>query len=509
MKLYYLFLKIFYMSKIAVIGAGFSGLSASAYLSDAGHEVHLFEKNQTAGGRARQFKTEKGYVFDMGPSWYWMPDVFENFFNDFGHTVAEFYTLKKLDPSFEMVFADQKLEIPDDYHELCRLFDKLEKGSSLRLDRFMKDAEFKYKTAMENLIDMPGLSIGELFNKKLINGFLKLQIFGSLEKQLKKYFTHPKILALMEFPILFLGASAKNTPALYSLMDYAGLKLGTWYPNGGFGKVVDSIKKLSQNRGTIFHFNSPVEKILVKNNLAKGIRVNGKELSFDSIVASADYHHVESNLLTKKYRNYNAAYWQNKIFAPSCLIFFLGINKKLKSIKHHSLFFDEDIALHTSEIYSEPKWPSKPLFYCCCPSRTDDTLAPAKKENLFLLIPIAIALEDNPQQREKYFEIIMKRLEKHCGEELKSHIHYKKSYCINDFVTDYHSYNGNAYGLANTLMQTAIMKPKIRNKKIKNLFYAGQLTVPGPGVPTSLISGKIVANQTIKYLKNSKDEIIV
>ena len=497
------------MSKIAIIGSGFSGLSAAACLSAAGEEVHVFEKNTTAGGRAGQLKTESGYVFDMGPSWYWMPDVFEQFFNDFGYSVADWYDLKLLDPSFELVFADQTMSIPSDYTKLYHLFETVEKGSSHQLERFMKEARFKYETGMKNLTSMPGISLMEFANINLIKGAMRLQIFSSFSNHVRKYFSNPKLISLMEFPVLFLGAMPQDTPALYSLMNYAGLQLGTWYPMGGFGKVTASIQQICKNQGTTFHFNSPVEKIIIEDHCAKGIVVNNEAIDFDAVIASADYHHVEQDLLPENLRNYKKSYWEKRTLAPSCLIYFIGISKKIKSIQHHTLFFEEDLFRHSKEIYKDPQWPTNPLFYVCCPSKTDGTVAPEGHENLFLLMPIAAGLVDNEALREKYFEIMLNRLEKHIGEKLRHAIDFKKSYCTDDFITDYHSYKGNAYGLANTLKQTAILKPKIRNKKIDNLFYTGQLTVPGPGVPPSLISGKIAANQLIKYLKSKKHEIFI
>jgi len=498
------------VSKIAIIGSGFSGLSAAAYLSAAGHEVHVFEKNASIGGRARQLKTDSGYLFDMGPSWYWMPDVFEKFFSDFGYSVSDFYELKLLNPSFDVVFGeDDKMSVPENFDALCKLFESIEVGSAAQLKKFMDEAEYKYKTGIENLVYKPGLSIAEFADLDLIKGVFRLQVFSSFSKHVRKYFSHPKLIALMEFPVLFLGAMPQDTPALYSLMNYAGLKLGTWYPIGGFGKVIEAMMKVAEINGTTFHFNATVEKIDIENDLAENIIVNGEIIHCDAIIASADYNHVESKLLPKEYRNYNENYWQKKTFAPSCLIYFLGINKKLKSLHHHTLFFDEDIDQHSKEIYKTPQWPTKPLFYVSCPSKSDDGVAPVGHENLFLLLPIAPGLSDTEEIREKYFQVMISRLEKQVNENILSYINYKKSYCVNDFMMDYNSYKGNAYGLANTLMQTAILKPKIKNKKVKNLFYTGQLTVPGPGVPPSIISGKIAAEQLLKHLNKINHEVII
>lgn len=498
------------MAKIAVIGSGFSGLSAASYLGLAGHEVHVFEKNSTPGGRARQLKTHNGYTFDMGPSWYWMPDVFEKFFGDFGYKVSDLYKLQLLDPSFEVVYKNsEKLSVPENYSKLRMVFESIEKGSAEKLDRFMEEAQYKYEQGMESLVYMPGLSLSEFADINLIKGALRLQVFSSFSKHVRRFFKNPKLIALMEFPVLFLGAMPQDTPALYSLMNYAGLKLGTWYPEGGFGKVIEAMVKIAEKNGVVFHFNAAVDKISAEGNKVQSLFVNNEEFTFDAVVAAADYQHVENKLLPKQYRNYKANYWENKTFAPSCLIYYLGVSEKIPELEHHTLFFDEDLFEHSVEIYKDPKWPSKPLFYVCCPSQTDDSVAPAGHENLFLLMPLAPGLEDGEELRERFFQIMMDRLEKQIGRKIRPYLDYKKSYCVSDFILDYNSYKGNAYGLANTLQQTAILKPKIRNKKLSNLFYAGQLTVPGPGVPPSLISGKIAADQVIKELKKKKHEITV
>jgi phytoene desaturase len=503
------------MARIAVIGAGFSGLSAAAYLSAAGHEVHVFEKNATAGGRARQLKTDNGYTFDMGPSWYWMPDIFEEFFSDFGFLPSDFYELKLLNPAFEMVFDDGPMPIPSDFSQICQLFESVEKGSSKQLINFIDEAKLKYETGMKNMAYMPGLSLTEFVDINVLKQAIQLKLstthlklFSSFSNHVRKFFFNPKLISLLEFPVLFLGAMPQKTPALYSLMNYAGLKLGTWYPQGGFGKVVESMKQVAEKNGAMFHFNAEVEKISVEDDKVKSVTVNEEELICEAVIASADYHHVEKELLPHSCRNYSEKYWKNKTFAPSCLIFYLGISKRINDLKHHTLFFEEDLLEHSKAIYENPRWPKKPLFYVCCPSQTDDNLAPEGHETLFLLMPIAPGLKDKKQQRERYFNLMMNRLEKHAGTKITSHIEYKQSYCIDDFKTDYNSYKGNAYGLANTLSQTAVMKPKIRNKKLDNLFYAGQLTVPGPGVPPALISGKIAARQLLKHL-NKHYEVAV
>ena len=486
--------------KIGIIGSGFSSIVAATILAKDGYQVNLFEKNEHIGGRARQFK-EKGFVFDMGPSWYWMPDVFEKYFNLLGHDLKDLYDLTLLDPAFTVFFENEKpINVPNSYEELRLLFESIEKGSALQLDKFMLEAEYKYNVGVNDLVYKPSLSWTEFLDKRLIGGAFKLQLFSSFKKHINNFFKNPMLIALMEFPILFLGAMPKNTPALYSLMNYAGLKLGTWYPMGGFGKVISAMEEIAKKEGVNFHLNEPITKIEIKNNLVNELITNKSSYKVNGIIAGADYHHVEEKLLENTYKNYSESYWNKRVLAPSSLIFYLGINKKVKGLNHHNLFFDKSLEKHASEIYENPAWPTEPLFYVCCPSKTDKSIAPENSENIFVLMPIAPDLIDNNATRDKYFNIIVERIERQINDTIIDNIIFKKSYCVSNFKEDYNSYKGNAYGLANTLSQTAILKPRMQNKKISNLFYTGQLTVPGPGVPPSIISGQVAAKQLIKEL---------
>lgn len=484
--------------KIAVIGSGFSGLSATAYLAKAGNEVHVFEKHDRPGGRARQFSTQQGYVFDMGPSWYWMPDIIESFFADFGYKTSDFFELISLNPQFEMIFSQEKISVPESLEELKILFEKIEKGAGLQLEKFMRSAKFKYEVGMQDFVNKPCHNWSEFISPKITKSALRLDLLTNFRTYVAKYFKSEKLRTLMEFPVIFLGASPKNIPALYSLMNYGGYALGTHYPIGGFYQLVLAMKKVAENQGATFHFNKTVESINTQNRNVRSLTINGETYEFDIVIASSDYHHTET-LLNKDLRNYSEVYWKSRTFAPSSLIYYLGINQIIPNLKHHTLFFENDLDEHIDCIYGEKKWPEKPLFYVCCPSKTDHNVAPKDKENLFLLMPLAIGINDEELTRENYLIEMLSRIERHTGiADLRSKIEFKRSFCVSDFISDYNAYGGNAYGLANTLGQTAVLKPKIRNKRLKNLFYTGQLTVPGPGVPPSILSGKIVANEIIK-----------
>ena len=487
--------------KVVVIGSGFSGLASACCLAKEGLDVTVVEKNDSLGGRARKFEVD-GFVFDMGPSWYWMPEVFDQFFERFGKKVSDYYTLKRLDPSYRIYFKDEYVDIPATMDELYSFFEKHEPGSSSALKKFLDEAEYKYKVGMAEFVWKPGHSILEFIDLRVVKSLFKLQMFSSIDKQIKRLFRNPKLIKLLEFPVLFLGATPSDTPGLYSLMNYADLKLGTWYPDGGMHKIIEGMVSLAKELGVKFETSTPVTSLSVKSGVVDYALSNDKEISCDYLVASADYEHVDQKIVPEGYRNYDADYWDKRKMAPSSLLFYLGLNKKLEGIKHHNLFFDEDFDLHAEEIYTNPKWPSKPLFYVCCPSKTDSSVAPDGHENIFLLVPLAPDLEDSEVMRDKYFNVICDRILEKTGMDIRPHVVYKRSYCIDDFKKDYNAYKGNAYGLANTLLQTAFLKPKLKNKKLKNVYYTGQLTTPGPGVPPSLISGQVVASEILKTIKS-------
>lgn len=482
---------------IHIIGSGFSSLAASCYLAKAGYKVIILEKNQTAGGRARQL-IKDGFTFDIGPTWYWMPDVFEKFFADFGKKPSDYYELEKLNPAYQVYFDTQdSITISGRLEEIYEIFEAEEKGSSVHLKSFLKSAAYNYDVSINDLVYNPGVSPLELVTPVTIGKIT--QFFSSIRKEVRRKIKSKKLIQILEFPVLFLGAKPSNTPAFYNFMNYADFVLGTWHPKGGMYKVIEALLSLSQSLGVEFRTNINVQEIKV-NELGEaiGLMANGNFIASNIVLSGADYHHTET-LLPQKYRQYSEQYWDKKVFAPSSLLFYVAFDKKLKNVSHHTLFFDTDFDVHAASIYDTPSWPKDPMFYASFPSITEDSFAPTNKEAATFLIPIAPGIEDTAELREKYFDLIINRLEKLTQQSVKESIIFKESFCVNDFVEDYNSYKGNAYGLANILTQTAFLRPKIKSKKVKNLFFTGQLTVPGPGVPPSLISGKIASDLILKH----------
>ena len=490
-------------STAIVIGAGFSGLSVATSLAQQGYQVTVLEKHEQAGGRARQMKVQ-GYTFDMGPSWYWMPDVFDSYFARFGKKVSDYYTIDRLDPSYNVYWGKGEVsEVPANLQKLKEMFDVADPGSGARLQKFLDEAAFKYEVGINKLVYKPGQSLMEFADWELLSGVIRLDVFKSLSAHARKVTQDPRLIQILEFPVLFLGAKPQDTPALYSLMNYADLVLGTWYPRGGMYEIVKAMYALAIEQGVVFHFNSPVDAFGFEGSKIKQVKSGNRIFEADVVISSADYHHTETHLLPKHLQSYSEKYWNSRVLAPSSLIYYLGVKKKFTHLAHHNLFFDQPFDQHAHDIYTDPAWPENPLFYVSVTTKTDPSGAPENCENVFLLVPVAAGLVDTDEVKERYFHKIMDRLEYITGEEIRPFVEYYRSYAYRDFVNDYGALKGNAYGLANTLMQTAILKPSCKSKKVKNLFYTGQLTVPGPGVPPALISGQVVAKEVDKYFRKN------
>jgi phytoene desaturase len=482
---------------VGIIGSGFSGLAAACQLAKAGHQVTVLEKNNKIGGRGKSFHAE-GFTFDMGPSWYWMPEVMDQFFESFGKKTSDYYTLHRLNPSYRVFLPETIEDIPSDYDALKQLFEKYEAGAGEQLSLFLKEAEEKYETGMGEFVWKPSHHIGEFFELKILKALFKIQLFTDMRSHLKKYFKNPILIQLLEFPVLFLGAKPSQTPALYSLMNYADLKLGTWYPMGGMSKVPEAMHALALELGVNFISSADVSQVELKNNQITKLIYDQGELPVDEVINSGDYHHFEQSVLPASHRVYSEKQWDKRTMSPSSLLFYVGLNKKIEGIEHHNLFFDCAFDAHAAEIYDQPAWPQHPLFYLCCPSKTDQSVAPEGQENLFFLIPVAPDMQSNEEIRNHYWNLLCDRLQERIGVDIRPHVVYKRSYAHEEFQSDYHSYKGNAYGLANTLMQTAFLKPKLKSSRINNLYYCGQLTVPGPGMPPGIISGQLAAREIIK-----------
>ncbi len=489
--------------KVIIVGAGFGGLSLAAMLSKKGFDVSVYEKNEQIGGRARVIK-EKGYTFDMGPSWYMMPDVFENFFNILGENISDYISLKRLSPSYRVYFKGNKkpYDFYSDREKNTKIFEEIEPGSSKKLFEYLDESKRQYQIAKREFMYKNYDSIFDFFNKRVMKEGRRLEIFNSMKRIIERTVKSEVLRKVLQFHMVFLGTAPQDAPGIYRLMNHVDFDLGVWYPDKGIYELPKAIAKVAEKYGAKIHLNSPVRKIIVENKKATGIELDsGEKVYADIVVSNADLHHTEEKLLGEEFRERSEKFWSKKKMAPSAFIMYLGVNKKFDSLAHHTLLFSKDWDLNFAQIFDKAKFPDDPSIYVCAPGKTDPSVAPDACENLFILIPVAAGLKDNDEIIQHYFELVMKRLEQFVNENITDHLLHKRNYSVSDFTTDYNAYKGNAYGLANTLMQTAMFKPKIRSKKLSNLFFAGQLTVPGPGVPPSIISGKVAANQVVKEFK--------
>lgn len=484
-----------------VIGAGFGGLSAAALLAKQGYKVTVLEKNEGVGGRGSILK-ESGYEFDMGPSWYLMPDIFEDFFAIFNKKPSDYYDLQRLDPSYR-VFTGGKsfLDISADLETNKKLFDTLEPDGGSKLQTYLNDAKFKYEISKAEFLYKSYNHIWDFINWRLIKDGSKLNIFENLSKFVSKHFESETVRKIIQYTAVFLGVNPAKTPSVYSLMTHIDFNLGVWYPIGGIYAVAKAIESLGSELGVEYKFNTPVEKLVVENGNIVSVVTNNEQFIADIIIANADYPFVETQLLPKEYQSYEESYWEKAGIAPSALIFYIGLDKKLDGLTHHNLFLQHDWKSHADKVFDDPSWPKDPSYYVSCPSKTDPTVAPPDKDLLFILIPVASGIEDTQEIRDKYYDWIITDIENTIGQSIKDHIVYKKDFAHKDFSSRYNAYKGNALGLGHTLRQTAYFRPKQKSKKVKNLYFTGQYTIPGVGVPMTLISSIVLNNELEKLNK--------
>jgi len=485
--------------KVIIIGSGVGGISASALLAKEGFDVEVYEKNEQPGGRASVLK-EKGFTFDMGPSWFMMPHVFERFFKEAGDTDLDDLKLFKLDPAYKVFFEDKiSIEIPSSADKAASTFESMEKGAGKKFKEYLSDSKIKYEIAVNSVLYKNTDNILGLINKDIAKHGRKLEVFLPIHKIISRYFKNSKIQQILEYNLVFLGCSPENAPGLFSMMAHVDFNLGVWYPIGGINKVIEKMTKIAQENGAKFHYNRPVEKIFISGNKASGILVNGKKIKADFIVSNADYKFTEDILSDQKKRNLPADSWNKKVLAPSAFVIYLGVKGKTPKLIHHNLYFTEDWRPHFKSIFKSPEWPVNPSIYINNPSYTDTSLAPPGHEALMILVPVANDLLENDIWKEHYSNYIIDYLDKKMGINLAKRTVFKKIFSINDFKNRYNSYKGNALGgMAHTLFQSAVWRPSNRNKKIQNLFYVGAGTVPGIGVPTSIISGHLARDRIVK-----------
>lgn len=485
------------MKRVAIIGGGFGGLATACLLAKAGHNVTLLEKNEQLGGRAGIIEAE-GFRFDMGPSWYLMPDVFERFFTALGEDIADYLSLTRLSPSYRIYYKgqDEHVDLTGDLDTDAALFERIEPGAGAQLRKYLKRSAFIYDKAVGTFLYRNYDHLGDFIRPELIMNGPRMHIFSSMDRYVRRYFKDERLQKIMEYPLVFLGSSPYNAPAMYSLMSHVDFTQGVFYPEGGMHRLVTVLEQLAQKYGATLRTNTPVDEIVVEEGRAAGVRHNGTTLPADVVISNADPYFTENALLPEQYRDHREAYWQSRTLAPSALLMYLGVNRQYDSLLHHTLLFSQDWKKNFGQIFDNQQFPTDPSLYICAPSKTDPHVAPAGHENLVVLVPLAPGLSYNQEQLEAFADAQLATLEQHMGlVDLRRHIVYKKLFCVEDFAERYNSYQGTGLGLAHTLRQTAIFRPANKSKKVRGLYYAGANVHPGIGVPTTLISAQLAAQR--------------
>ncbi len=480
--------------RIAVVGGGFGGLTAAAYLARQGWKVTLFEKNDQLGGRARVWNSGD-FSFDMGPSWYLMPEVFDQFFADFGVDRRDYYTLYRLDPYYRVFFKPgEYVDISADRAAVEAVFEQLEPDGAAKLRRYLAQAEYKYNVAMQQFLYKEYRSIFQFLNWRLMTEGLKLNVFSRLDGFVERYFKDRRAKQILEYAMVFLGSSPRNAPALYSIMSHVDLNLGVFFPHGGMTSLVNGLARLLQQQGVEVRTEAPVERVVVQNGRAAGVEVRGERFPADAVLVNADYAWAETNLLDAEQRSYSQRYWNSRVMAPTMFIVYLGLNRKLPQLVHHNLYFTDPWDDHFAAIFDKPRWPDTFSYYISCASFDDPSVAPREHENLFFLIPVAAGLDDSDQIRRHWYEKVLTHFEQLIGERVRDSIVVERIYSHRDFSADYNAFQGTALGISHTLGQTAVFRPSQRSRKVANLFYSGQYTHPGVGVPMTFIASKVICN---------------
>ncbi len=479
---------------VTVVGGGIGGLSAAAFLAADGADVRLLEKNEQLGGRASRMHRE-GFTFDMGPSWYMMPDVFERFFAQFGYEPGDFYDLEHLDPHYRVFFTDgDRVDVTGDREELVDLFESYESGAGEAFRDYLETSQDHYETAMPHFVYEDRSRLRDYVDPEVLRAApVGLSLLGTMEDHVADYVDHPKLRQLLQYTLVFLGGSPHNTPALYNIMTHVDVNLGVYYPDGGLGEVVDGLVDLGTELGVTYETGQEVTGMASRPG---GVQVETADLGTarpDAAVANADYAHVERDLLAATERQYGDAYWEERTYAPSAYLLYLGVEGDVDPLAHHSLVLPPDWDRHFEQIFEDPAWPDDPAFYVCAPSVTDDSVAPSGHSTLFVLVPIAPGLSDGTEARADYRDLVLDRLATHTGVDVRDRIVVEEDFCVSDFAERYNATQGTALGLAHTLRQTALLRPSNTSTAVDGLYYTGAFTTPGIGVPMCLISGEHTA----------------
>lgn len=478
-----------------IIGGGIGGLATAGLLAKKGYRVSLFEKNEQLGGRAFEFSAA-GFRFDGGPSWYLMPDVFEQFFRLMGEKVEDHLELQQLAPSYRVFFKGTGKHY-DFYSDLQRdlpTVEGIEPGAGKQLKEYLRLSKYQYDIAIQSFMYKNYNSITDFLNRETMVEGRKLKVFSKMDKYVSRFFHSDEMRKIMQYQLVFLGSSPYDTPALYNIMSHIDFNMGVFYPRGGIHTIPQALATMARQHGAELHVDTPVSRIIIDDGRAVGVATaDGQKHAADLVISNGDIHHTETKLLPKPSRSFSERYWKSRTLAPSAFIMYLGVRGKVPSLTHHNLLFSDDWKRNFAEIFDSPQFPSDPSVYVCAPSVTEPSVAPAGHENLFVLVPMGSGVAYTEEQLSEYAKKTLATLEKELNiPDLRQRIVYQRLFCVKDFEERYHSLSGSALGLAHTMRQTAIFRPDTKNRKVPNLYYVGANTNPGIGMPICLISAELV-----------------
>jgi len=487
-----------------VVGAGYAGLTAAAYLAREGHRVTVLEQLPTPGGRNQRFVLD-GFTFERGPSWLWMLDVHSSFYSDLGRKMSDYVQISRLDPAYRVFFPKDSTntqsgicDVPNGVQEFAALLEKIEPGSSANFLKQMELDEFRYNQALETFIELPSVHIGEYVRPSFLKHLGKMGLFSNQRDSIAKVVLTPEARRLLEWPTIFVGHSPASVPSLYSLLNWAAIDGGTWFPTNGMYDTILGMERVCRELGVTFLYDHRVTGLKHERGAIKEVVCSSEEhgirrFAAEKFLVTCDMAFFERSIVPKSLRMYSPDYWDSREVSPSCLLFYLGVDCRVQGLEHHNLFFDQSMYDHMDDIYgSTPQIPPNPLFYVSVISHSNRTLAPEGCDSIFVLVPMP-SIPVKKVDKARILDNVLGRMEDRIDMSLRDHIVVQDSFDYSDFCKTYHSLGGNGFGLSNTLFQSAFLKPSMRSTTLSNLFYAGQTTAPGGGIPTSMLSGKIAA----------------
>jgi len=485
-----------------VIGAGIGGLAAAIHLARRGLSVTIIEKNTHAGGRCDHF-TRDGHSFDTGPTLFVMPLVYEAEFAALGSSMHEMLDLQRVDPTYNLVFDDgSQFVLTSALKRMQNQLECIEQGSFEGFLRYVEEGHRHYDLAMERLVNRDFRTAADFYTLKNLPLLFNIKPLVQHYQHMSDYFDEPRLKAAFTFQDMYMGLSPFEAPATFSMMPYTELAHGVWYPRGGMYKVVEALEALARGAGVQFIFKKTVEQIEVQGRQARTVLLaDGQRLGADAILANADLPYVYDSLLPDKKLAEQLAH---KRFCCSVISFFWGVDKPYPSLGPHTLFLSDDYQNNFERITHNQPLPDNPCLYVHAPARLDPAMAPEGQDTLTAVVPIAHLDEtvdqDWDEMRDRARQAVFNRLKTLGLINLEAHLKFEVCYTPSSWRKHYNLMKGATHGLCHNLTQLGYFRPHNRHPHYNNLYFVGASTHPGTGVPTALISGRLVAERMLAEL---------